>query len=41
MDGAGGSKKQLGEADLARMTPKQINQAMAEGRFDRYLGRAG
>ncbi|MEV5619394.1 hypothetical protein [Streptomyces bacillaris] len=41
MDGAGGSKKQLGEADLARMTPKQINQAMTEGRFDRYLGRAG
>ncbi|MFI1525506.1 hypothetical protein [Streptomyces griseus] len=41
MDGAGGSKKQLGEADVARMTPKQINQAMAEGRLDRYLGRAG
>ncbi|EGE40782.1 hypothetical protein GTY83_07020 [Streptomyces sp. SID4928] len=41
MDGAGGSKKQLGEADVARMTPKQINQAMTEGRLDRYLGRAG
>ncbi|MFI7329354.1 hypothetical protein ACIBQ3_32545 [Streptomyces rubiginosohelvolus] len=41
MDGAGGSKKQLGEADVSRMTPKQINEAMAEGRLDRYLGRAG
>ncbi|KFK87845.1 phage minor structural protein [Streptomyces sp. JS01] len=41
MDRAGGSKKQLGEADVSRMTPKQINEAMAEGRLDRYLGRAG
>ncbi|MEU0991280.1 hypothetical protein [Streptomyces sp. NPDC005953] len=41
MDGAGGSKRQLGEADLSRMSPKQIKQATAEGRLDRYLGRAG
>lgn len=41
MDGAGGSKKQLGAADVDRMSPKQINQAISEGRLDRYLGRAG
>ncbi|MEW1630832.1 hypothetical protein AB0387_26160 [Streptomyces sp. NPDC089173] len=42
MDGAGGSKKQLGAADLARMTAKQIKQATDEGRLNSYLsGKAG
>jgi hypothetical protein len=42
MDGAGGSKKQLTGADIARMTPKQIKQATDEGRLNSYLsGKAG
>ncbi|MGC4925547.1 hypothetical protein [Streptomyces sp. DT117] len=42
MDRAGGSKKQLGAADLARMTAKQIKQATDEGRLNSYLsGKAG
>ncbi|MFI9598927.1 hypothetical protein ACIHCX_03430 [Streptomyces sp. NPDC052043] len=38
MDGAPGSKRQLGAADVARMTPKQITQAVQEGRLNAYLG---
>ncbi|MFE7535199.1 hypothetical protein ACFU67_13115 [Streptomyces rhizosphaericola] len=38
MDGAGGGKRQLGAADVARMTPKQITQAVQEGRLNAYLG---
>ena len=38
MDGAPGGKRQLGAADVARMTPKQITQATKEGRFNAYLG---
>ncbi|MYU24624.1 hypothetical protein [Streptomyces sp. SID8352] len=38
MDGAPSSKRQLGAADLARMTPKQITQAVREGRLNAYLG---
>lgn len=41
MDGAGGSKKQLGEADRKRMTPEQIAKAVEEGRFAAYLGGGG
>ncbi|MYW34481.1 hypothetical protein [Streptomyces sp. SID2119] len=41
MDGAGGSKKQLGEADRRRMTPEQIAKAVEEGRFAAYLGGGG
>jgi len=40
MDGAPGGKKQLGEADLKRMTPEQIDKAVSEGRFNAYLGRS-
>lgn len=38
MDGAPGGKRQLGAADVARMTPKQITQAVREGRLNAYLG---
>lgn len=38
MDGAGNGKRQLGAADVARMTPKQITQAVQEGRLNAYLG---
>jgi hypothetical protein len=38
MDGAPGGKRQLGAADVARMTPKQITQAVREGRLSAYLG---
>ncbi|MFS4103767.1 hypothetical protein [Streptomyces sp. PD-S100-1] len=41
MDTAPGGKRQLGKADVDRMTPKQIAQALAEGRLDAYLGKAG
>lgn len=38
MDGAPGSKKQLGKADVDRMTPEQITKAIDEGRLTSYLG---
>ncbi|MFE9286707.1 hypothetical protein [Streptomyces olivaceus] len=38
MGGAAGGKRQLGAADVARMTPKQITQAVQEGRLNAYLG---
>lgn len=38
MDGAPGGKKQLGAADVKRMTPEQITQAVADGRLTSYLG---
>jgi hypothetical protein len=38
MDGAPGQKKQLGKADVDRMTPEQITKAVAEGRLNAYLG---
>ena len=38
MDGAPGGKRQLGAADVARMTSKQITQAVREGRLNAYLG---
>ncbi|MFE7233913.1 hypothetical protein ACFVAF_25250 [Streptomyces sp. NPDC057596] len=38
MDGAPGSKRQLGKADVARMTPEEITKAVQEGRFNAYLG---
>lgn len=38
MDGAPGSKRQLGAADVARMTPAEITKAVAEGRLNAYLG---
>jgi hypothetical protein len=38
MDGAPGSKRQLGKADVARMTPAEITKAVAEGRLNAYLG---
>ncbi|MYX67367.1 hypothetical protein K388_05574 [Streptomyces sp. KhCrAH-43] len=42
MDGAGGGKRQLTGADIARMTPQQIKQATDEGRLNSYLsGKAG
>lgn len=37
MDGAPGSKKQLGAEDAARMSPEQITKATEEGRFNSYL----
>ncbi|CAK7288676.1 hypothetical protein [Streptomyces misionensis] len=39
MGGAPGGKKQLGAADVARMTPEQITKAVSEGRLNDYLGR--
>ncbi|MFJ1648005.1 hypothetical protein [Streptomyces sp. NPDC088258] len=41
MDGAGGGKRQLGEADRKRMTPEQIAKAVKEGRFAAFLGGGG
>jgi hypothetical protein len=38
MGGTSGGKRQLGAADVARMTPKQITQAVNEGRLNAYLG---
>jgi hypothetical protein len=38
MDGAPGGKRQLGAADVARMTPEQIDQAVKDGRLKSYLG---
>ncbi|MFJ6559967.1 hypothetical protein ACIQMV_08800 [Streptomyces sp. NPDC091412] len=38
MDGAPGSKRQLGAKDVARMTPAEITKAVAEGRLNAYLG---
>jgi hypothetical protein len=38
MGGTTGGKRQLGAADVARMTPKQITQAVHEGRLNAYLG---
>ncbi|MFJ8923861.1 hypothetical protein ACIREK_30840 [Streptomyces sp. NPDC102415] len=38
MDGAGSSKRQLGKADVARMTPEEITKAVSEGRLNAYLG---
>jgi hypothetical protein len=37
MDGAPGGKRQLGKADVARMTPEEIAKAVDEGRFKSYL----
>ncbi|MFJ3141716.1 hypothetical protein ACIPJM_04595 [Streptomyces halstedii] len=38
MDGAGNGKRQLGKADVARMTPDEITKAVQEGRLNAYLG---
>ncbi|MFJ9037983.1 hypothetical protein ACIRF8_15490 [Streptomyces sp. NPDC102406] len=38
MGGAPGGKRQLGAADVARMTPEQITHAVQEGRLNAYLG---
>ncbi|MGW4822527.1 hypothetical protein ACWEP4_26925 [Streptomyces sp. NPDC004227] len=38
MDGAPGGKRQLGKADVARMTPAEITKAVREGRLNAYLG---
>ncbi|MFJ2568953.1 hypothetical protein ACIPJG_25270 [Streptomyces halstedii] len=38
MDGAGNGKRQLGKADVARMTPEEITKAVQEGRLNAYLG---
>ncbi|CAM5395184.1 hypothetical protein STENM36S_06392 [Streptomyces tendae] len=38
MDGAPGGKRQLGKADVDRMTPEQIDQAVKDGRLKSYLG---
>ncbi|MER6601186.1 hypothetical protein [Streptomyces parvus] len=38
MDGAGNGKRQLGAADVKRMTPAEITKAVQEGRLDAYLG---
>ncbi|MFJ6363438.1 hypothetical protein ACIQIE_19940 [Streptomyces globisporus] len=38
MDGAGNGKRQLGAADVARMTPAEITKAVQEGRLNAYLG---
>ncbi|MGW2594760.1 hypothetical protein ACWCXC_31460 [Streptomyces sp. NPDC001515] len=38
MDGAGSGKRQLGKADVARMTPEEITKAVQEGRLNAYLG---
>lgn len=39
MENPGGGKRQLGEADVKRMSPEQITKAVEEGRFNTYLGR--
>ncbi|MFJ6566636.1 hypothetical protein ACIQNU_04400 [Streptomyces sp. NPDC091292] len=41
MDGAPGSKRQLGDADRKRMTPQEIAKAVKDGRFAAYLGGGG
>ncbi|MFD3520419.1 hypothetical protein [Streptomyces sp. NPDC058653] len=41
MDGAPGSKRQLGEADRKRMTPAEIAKATKAGLFNTYLGGGG
>lgn len=38
MDGAPGGKRQLGAADVARMTPEEIAKAAKDGRLKSYLG---
>ncbi|MFE9850336.1 hypothetical protein ACFYPN_16200 [Streptomyces sp. NPDC005576] len=38
MGAPGGSKRQLGAADVARMTPEEITKAVQEGRLNAYLG---
>ncbi|MEU8642252.1 hypothetical protein AB0C91_10075 [Streptomyces sp. NPDC048674] len=38
MDGAPGGKRQLGAADVARMSPEEIDQAVKDGRLKSYLG---
>ncbi|MCQ1575388.1 hypothetical protein [Streptomyces parvus] len=38
MDGAGNGKRQLGAADVKRMTPAEITKAVQEGRLNAYLG---
>lgn len=38
MDGAPGGKRQLGAADVARMTPAEIAKAVKEGRLKAHLG---
>lgn len=38
MDGAGNGKRQLGKADVDRMTPEEITKAVQEGRLNAYLG---
>ncbi|WP_405461660.1 hypothetical protein OG786_29440 [Streptomyces sp. NBC_00101] len=38
MGGAAGGKRQLGKADVARMTPEEITKAVKEGRLNAYLG---
>jgi hypothetical protein len=38
MGGATGTKRQLGKADVARMTPAEITKAVQEGRLNAYLG---
>ncbi|RPK56223.1 hypothetical protein EES43_24585 [Streptomyces sp. ADI96-02] len=38
MDGAGNGKRQLGAADVARMTAEEITKAVQEGRLNAYLG---
>ncbi|MFF9003658.1 hypothetical protein ACF1GW_38835 [Streptomyces achromogenes] len=39
MNGAPGTKRQLGAEDVKRMTPDQITKAVEEGRLNDYLGR--
>jgi hypothetical protein len=38
MGGATGSTRQLGEADMKRMSPEEIDKAVKDGRFKSYLG---
>lgn len=41
LSGAPGGKRQLGAADVARMTPEQIVKAREAGQLNAYLGRGG
>jgi hypothetical protein len=41
MDGAPGGKRQLSKTDVDRMKPAEISKALAEGRLNSYLGKAG
>lgn len=41
MDGTPGGRRQLSDAEVQRLTPKEKVKAMREGRLDRYLGKAG